>query len=229
MSRLFALGYGAALGLINHVLRMGFIALALSLPVNAEAPRIVMLGDSLTAGYGLPDGDGMVPQLQGWLDAQGVAAVIENAGVSGDTTAGGLARLDWALGNGADGLIVALGGNDLLRGLPPAEARANLSAILKRADRDRLPVLLIGLPAPGNWGPDYKAEWDRIYADLAAEFDATLIPNFLSGLGSDGTPASIAALMQADGLHPNRAGVARIVMAIGPQVADLARRAASSP
>lgn len=188
-----------------------------------------MLGDSLTAGYGLPEDAGMVPQLQGWLQDQGIDAKIENAGVSGDTTAGGLARLDWALGNGADGLIVALGGNDLLRGLPPAMARANLTAILDRARQDQLPVLLIGLPAPGNWGPDYKAEWDKIHPDLASEYGTALIPNFLSGLGSDGTPASIAPLMQADGLHPNREGVARIVAAIGPQVAELARRAASSP
>lgn len=221
--RLLALGYGAALGLINRLLLIGFILTGLALPAAAESPRIVMLGDSLTAGYGLPEGEGMVPQLQAWLTRHGIDVVIENAGVSGDTTAGGLARLDWALGPDPAALIVALGGNDLLRGLPPAEARTNLDAILQRATARSLPVLLIGLPAPGNWGPDYKAEWDQIYPSLASKYGAALIPNYLSGLGGDGSPASISTLMQPDGLHPNREGVARIVEAIGPQVTDLAR------
>ncbi len=183
---------------------------------------VAALGDSLTAGYGLAPEEGLVPQLQAWLTAQGEDVALINAGVSGDTTAGGLSRLEWTLTPDVQALIVTLGGNDMLRGLPPSESRANLDAIVKGA-RDRgLPVLIIGMAAPGNYGPDYKAEFDAIYPDLATKYDALLIPSFFAPLMTETTdPAKLQALMQADGIHPNAEGVRRIVAGIGPGVRDL--------
>jgi acyl-CoA thioesterase-1 len=206
------------------------LLVAVVLPGGALAQvTVAALGDSLTQGYGLPQGDGFVPQLQRWLDDNGVDAEVLNAGVSGDTTAGGLARLDWTLTPEVDALIVALGGNDLLRGLPPEAARANIDAILTRAGADGLPVLLIGVTAPGNYGPDYKAAFDAIWQDMAEKHGVLMAPSFLApieaardGAGSD---AAMRDLMQADGIHPNAAGVARIVDALGPDVAALVDRA----
>ncbi|GIT90853.1 arylesterase [Jannaschia pagri] len=194
---------------------------------QAETIKVVALGDSLTAGYGLPQGDGFVPQLQAWLTEEGVDAEIVNAGVSGDTTAGGLARLDWSLDPDVDAMIVALGGNDLLRGIPPESSRENLEAILTQVSGARgLPVLLIGLEAPGNYGPDYKAAFDGMYPALATQFDALLEQNFLAPLVIDGDLAAARArFMQADGIHPNKEGVAQIVAAFGPRVAELVARA----
>jgi acyl-CoA thioesterase I len=190
----------------------------------ADLPKVLALGDSLTAGYGLPPEDGFVPQLAGWLTAQGAQAVVVNAGVSGDTTAGGAARLEWSLSEGADAMIVNLGGNDMLRGLPPAEARANLTKILEVAKAKGLPVLLVRLLAPGNYGPDYKAEFDAIYPDLAAQFGALLSPVYFAPIATaDG--GLDPAFMQADGIHPNREGVARIVEALGPEVIALLAQA----
>ena len=188
----------------------------------AEPVRIVALGDSLVHGYGLPPADGFVPQLERWLEAEGAAAEVINAGVSGDTTAGGLARFDWSVGGapgGADALIVVLGGNDLLRGIDPAATRENLDALLGKAGAARLPVLLSGMEAPGNYGGDYKAAFDAIYPELAAEHGALLDPFFLAGVTED------PAYWQEDGLHPNAAGVARIVERIGPRVLELVARA----
>lgn len=183
---------------------------------------VVALGDSLTAGYGLAPEAGLVPQLEGWLRANGADVVIVNAGVSGDTTAGGLSRLEWSLTQETDALIVTLGGNDMLRGLPPAEARANLTAILEGAKARALPVLLVGMTAPGNYGPDYKAEFDAIYPDLAAQFGARLYPQFFEALTmGNPDPAAAQAFMQADGIHPNAEGVKKIVEGLGPEVAEL--------
>lgn len=131
-------------------------ALIFSAPAWAEPVTVVALGDSLTAGYGLSPEAGLVPQLQAWLTEQGRDVVVVNAGVSGDTTAGGLARLDWSLTPETDALIVELGGNDMLRGLPPAEARANLEAILKAGQARGLPMLLVGMKAPGNLVPNTR-------------------------------------------------------------------------
>lgn len=191
-----------------------FLALA---PAYAETVTIVALGDSLTAGYGLAPEEGLVPQLEGWLRAAGEDVAVINAGVSGDTTAGGLSRLDWSLTPETDALMVTLGGNDMLRGLPPAEARRNLSGILEGAKARGLPVFLVGMTAPGNYGPDYKAEFDAIYPELAAQYGATLFPAFFAGL-TDGNPdpAAVQSFMQADGIHPNPEGVKRIVTKLGP-------------
>lgn len=220
------MGYGAVRRLRNVTIALIFLAGA---PVAAEPVTVVALGDSLTAGYGLPEGEGLVPQLQGWLAAQGADAVVVNAGVSGDTTAGGLARLDWALTPEADALIVTLGGNDMLRGLPPAEARANLDGILKAAKAKALPVLLVAMKAPANWGPDYKAEFDAMYPALAAQYQTLLLDDFFAGLAAAGAdpanPASMARWLQADGLHPTRDGVAEIVKALGPKVLELVAQA----
>lgn len=178
------------------------------------------LGDSLTHGYGLVEAEGFVPQLQRWLDANGGDDVtVINAGVSGDTTSGGLARLDWSLGEDADALIVELGGNDLLRGMDPSASRANLDAILTRAGERGLPVLLSGMRAPGNYGPDFKRDFDAMYPELAEKHGALLDPFFLEGVAED------RSLWQSDGIHPNAGGVAVIVERIGPLVLELADRA----
>jgi len=187
---------------------------------RADTPmRIVAIGDSLIAGHGLKARDGLVPQLQRWLEAQGAADIaVVNMGVSGDTTAGGRARIGWALAEGADAVILELGANDMLRGIDPAESRANLEAILANLAARNLPVLLSGMRSAENFGPEYKTAFDAIYPDLAAEFDALFDPFFFEGL--TGQPA----LFQDDGLHPNSAGVARVVERLGPLVLDLAAR-----
>ena len=205
-----------------RAIRTLIFACALATPALADPLTLVALGDSLTAGYGLPQEDGFVPQLQAWLTAQGQDVVVVNAGVSGDTTAGGLARLDWSLTPEVDAMIVTLGGNDLLRGIDPAASRANLDAILQGAQARKLPVLLVAMSAPGNYGPEYKRDFDAIYPDLAAQYGALLAPGFFAPLLEDGAdPASLAQYLQPDGLHPNRDGVARIVEGLGPQVLNL--------
>jgi acyl-CoA thioesterase I len=207
--------------------RNGLLPFILSLSAAvAEPVTIVALGDSLTAGYGLPSEDGFVPQMQAWLDGAGAEAVVLNAGVSGDTTAGGASRLDWALTPEVDALIVNLGGNDVLRGIDPAESRGNLTAIMAGARARGLPVLLVGLRAPGNYGEDYRAAFDAIYPDLAAEFGAGLLANYFSPLILTGQGIFDPALMQGDGIHPNRAGVAVAVAAMGPAVLDLIAKVA---
>jgi acyl-CoA thioesterase-1 len=203
-----------------------FAVLALSSSVFAEPVTIVALGDSLTAGYGLADQtQGFVPVLEGWLKAKGHDVAVQNAGVSGDTTAGGLARIGWALGPEADAMIVTLGGNDLLRGIDPAASKANLDGILKEAAARKLPVLLVAMKAPGNFGPDYKAAFDAMYGELSAQYGALLAEDFFAGLRAAGAdpadPASLAAFMQADGLHPSPEGVKLIVEGIGPKVEEL--------
>jgi len=195
--------------------------------VQADEVVIAALGDSLTQGYGLMQADGFVPQLQAWLDAQDVQIRLINAGVSGDTTAGGLARVAWTLTPDVDGMIVALGGNDMLRGLPPAQARRNIEGILQAAQTAQVEVLLVGMQAPGNFGPAYKVAFDALYPELAQTYATGLHDSFFSGLGEGDAPVDPAGLrqwFQADGIHPNRAGVTRIVAAIGPEVIALARK-----
>lgn len=196
------------------------LCLALSgLPAAAEALRLLAIGDSLTHGYGLAQDEGFVPQLQRWLSEQGADVQVVNMGVSGDTTAGGRSRLDWALAEGADAVILELGGNDLLRGIDPATSRENLQAMLSELERRRIPVLLAGLEAPLNYGPEFKQEFEAMYADLSEAHGAILYRSFLDGVDPD--------MMQADGIHPNAEGVARIVDGIGPAVLRLVERARS--
>ncbi|TGN48602.1 arylesterase [Paracoccus liaowanqingii] len=204
---------------------MGLLALG-AVPADAQALRLAAMGDSLTQGYGLPQEEGFVPVLQDWLQGRGHEVQITNAGVSGDTTAGGAARIDWTLAEDPDAMIVALGGNDLLRGIDPASSRANLDAILQSAGAAGVPVLLAGLPAPGNYGPEFKRDFEAMYVELAAQHDAILVPDFLGPIGEKATQGlSLSDLMQEDRIHPNAEGVRQIVEAIGPQVEDLLARA----
>jgi acyl-CoA thioesterase-1 len=219
MHHLFRLTYGSARTIRN--LTLALLLGVSALPAVAE-PVIAALGDSLTAGYGLADGQGLVPQLQAWLDGKGADVTVMNAGVSGDTTAGGLSRLDWTLSPDVGGLIVALGGNDMLRGLPPEASKANLEAILQGAEDRGIPVLLVAMQAPANLGPDYQAAFDAIYADLAAKYQVALNPGFYAPmLGTPPDPARLAPFLQPDGLHPNAEGVTKIVEGLGPDVLTL--------
>ncbi|GAA6174146.1 arylesterase [Sulfitobacter pacificus] len=190
----------------------------------AEEVVIAALGDSLTQGYGLPAEQGFVPQLQAWLDAQGAEVRLINAGVSGDTTAGGLSRVAWTLTPEVDGMIVALGGNDLLRGLGPEQARSNIDGILQAAEAAAVEVLLIGMQAPGNFGPAYKSQFDAIYPELAKEYGSGFLESFFAGMSEVGditNPLSLQTYFQADGVHPNAEGVALIVAQVGPKVLAL--------
>ena len=188
----------------------------------ADKTVLLAFGDSLTQGYGLSAEQGFVAQMQAWLGAQGEEVMVINGGVSGDTTAGGAARIAWSLSDEVDAVIVELGGNDMLQGLTPQEARANLSLILEEITGRGLPVLLVGLPAPGNFGATYKADFNALYPALAQQYGALYYPNFLAGLDADqDREAALRELMQPDGVHPNAAGVARIVAAMGPSVIEL--------
>jgi acyl-CoA thioesterase I len=212
-----ALGYGA-----RHTIRNCTIALIVcTLPANAEKLTLVALGDSLTQGFGLPQQDGFVPQLQSWLTQNGADVTVINAGVSGDTTAGGLARLDWTLTPDVDAMIVNLGGNDLLRGIDPASSRANLDTILTKTKSLNLPVLLVSLRAPGNYGPKFKTDFDAMYPDLAQKHNTDLTENFFIPLIDQSTRRLSTDLMQPDGLHPNAKGVQLLVASIGPKVLKL--------
>ncbi|MBI1172932.1 arylesterase [bacterium] len=196
-------------------------------PVLAAAVTVAALGDSLTAGYGLAAEEGFTAQLQDWLQAKGQDVTIANAGVSGDTSAGGLARLDWTLAPEVKALIVNLGANDMLRGLDPATTRSNLDAILQKAEARHIPVLLVGIKATLNYGPDYKAKFDAIYPDLAGQYHTLFFPDYFGPLLTDGAdPAGVVKYLQDDHLHPNKEGVARIVAALGPQVIDLLHQVA---
>jgi acyl-CoA thioesterase-1 len=187
-----------------------------------EVPlSIVAFGDSLTQGYGLMDEEGFVPQLRAWLEAQGRGAVrVVNAGVSGDTSAGGLSRVEWTLTPDIHGMILALGGNDVLRGLDPKVTRANIEGILQVAQAAGVPVLLVGMQAPGNYGPEYQAAFEAIWPELAEAYGALYFESFFKGLG-EGDLAAARAYFQADGIHPNPEGVGLIVDAMGPAVLEL--------
>ena len=195
---------------------------------RADPVTIAALGDSLVQGYGLPPEQGFVPQMQAWLNANAAEVEVDllNAGVSGDTTAGGLRRVDWTLTPEVDALIVSLGGNDVLRGLDPASVRANLDGILQIAKAQDVPVLLIGIGAPGNYGPDYREAFEAIYPSLSNEYSTLLYRNFLSApLLLPDRDDAMARYFQSDRLHPNAEGVRLIVESIGPSIAELAKRA----
>ena len=190
------------------------MALAQPAPV-----RLVALGDSLTAGYGIAAADAFPVKLQRALTAKGLAVEVANAGVSGDTASGGLSRLDWSVPDGTQGVIVELGANDALRGIDPAVTRKALADILARLKARGIPVLLAGMRAPPNLGPDFAAKFDPIFAELAREYDAILYPFFLEGVAAD------RALNQGDGIHPTAAGVDAIVSGILPKVEELIAKA----
>ncbi|TAK10178.1 MAG: arylesterase [Rhizorhabdus sp.] len=202
-------------------LRLLFAFLALALfPASAQAADKLVLafGDSLTAGYRLPPGQGFAPQLEAALRKSGVSARVHNAGVSGDTTAQGKARLAWVLASlkaKPDLVIVELGANDMLRGLDPARAEANLDAILGELRRRDIPILLAGMVAAPNLGKDYARRFDPIYARLAAKHKAGLYPFFLQGVVGN------RSLHIGDAIHPNERGVSVIVRGILPHVRRL--------
>ena len=195
---------------------------------HAETVTLVAFGDSLTQGYGLPQEQGFVPQLQSYLTAAGHDVIVINAGVSGDTTAGGAARIDWTLTGDVDGVIVNLGGNDLLRGLPPEESRANMDKIAAAIAAKGLPMLIVAMIAPPNYGADYQTTFDAIYPDIAAKYGAEVTPPFFTPITGGNPDLSAArAFMQDDGIHPNAAGVAKLVAGHGPQIRALVAKAAA--
>lgn len=184
-------------------------------PEPAKLAEIIAFGDSLSAGYGVGPGESFPEQLQAALAKAGVEARVVNAGVSGDTSSGGLARLDWSVPPSADLVIVELGANDALRGVSPDVTRRNLDAILKRlTEREGTKVLLAGMIAPPNMGEDYARRFNPIYAELAQAYGVAYYPFFLDGV------ASVAGLNQADYMHPNKDGVAVIVERMLPLVRD---------
>ena len=178
----------------------------------AEPPLMVVLGDSLSAGYGLPPEEAFPVKLAGWLKQQSVAVRIQNASVSGDTTAGGRARLGWALADKPDYLLLELGANDALRGTDPRETRANLDAILAELKSKGIKALMLGMLAPPNFGKAYGEAFNAIYPDLAKQYGVPLYPFFLDGVALD------TRLNQPDRLHPNPQGVAILVERVGPVV-----------
>lgn len=179
--------------------------------------RIVAFGDSLTAGYQLPSGRGFPDQLAAFLKAQGLDAVVSNAGVSGDTTSSGLARLDWSVPDDTDLVILELGANDALQGLPTDQAKSNLEAMIKRLKERKIEILLAGMKAPPNMGEAYVMAFDAIYPDLAEQYGVSLYPFFLDGV------AAQSELNLADGIHPNEKGIAVIVKKIAPFVMDIVK------
>ena len=207
---------------VARFLAVAVIACTLLLlaPGAAAAIRVVVLGDSLSAGYGLPAVDAFPARLEAALRARGHDVTIVNAGVSGDTTAGGRARIGWSLGDTPppDAVIVALGSNDALRGLEPRATRDNLDAILAAVKAAGLPVLLMGTKAPRNFGADYVRDFEAVFPALAARYDALYYPFILEGVALD------PALNQADGIHPNERGVARMVAGFLPLAEKLIDR-----
>jgi acyl-CoA thioesterase I len=205
-----------------HTARLSFLAAALLFALSFGAARaaagetvIVALGDSLTAGYGLPQDQSFPAQLEAALKARGHDVRVVNAGVSGDTALAGLQRLDWAVPDDADAVILELGANDALQGLPPDRTKATLAKIIERLQAKDLKVLLAGMEAPRNLGEEYVAAFGAMYPDLAAQYDVILYPFFLEGAAlNDG-------LMLNDGLHPNGKGVAAMVETIMPKVEEL--------
>ena len=204
------------------VIGLGLIVAGWAVPPSAHAGgrsvNIVAFGDSLTAGLGLAANEAFPAQLQRALEVKGVAASVVNAGVSGDTTAAGLSRLEWSVPDGTDAVILELGANDALRGIDPAVTRQALDTMLRRLKERKIPVLLCGMLAPPNLGNEYDEAFNAIYPALAAASGAILYPFFLAGVAAD------PALNQRDGMHPTAAGVAVIVRSIMPQVDQLIAR-----
>ena len=219
--------YGKPAGLVQPLRRaVTALALAVMLAVPAFAQdnqdkkpvRIVVLGDSLSAGFGLSAPDALPAKLERALKAKGLSVAIENAGVSGDTAAGGLARLDWSVPEGTDAVILELGANDVLRGADPKQTRASLEAIVRKLKERKIAVLLAGMYAPRNLGADYVKAFDAIYPELAAEHGLILYPFILEGV------AGISYLNLSDGMHPTAAGVDIMVKGLLPKAEELVAR-----
>lgn len=183
---------------------------------------VLILGDSLVQGYGLPEMDGFVPQLEKELIDKGLGIKLINGGVSGDTTAGGLARLDWSLTDDIDGVVLSLGANDMLRGLPPEHSKENLNNIIQKIQSRKLPVLLVGIRSIENYGKDYKYSFDSIFVELAKDFDIIYYPDFLSPI-LNLQRSQFMEYFQADNIHPNAKGVSLIVEGISPFVLKLVK------
>jgi acyl-CoA thioesterase-1 len=203
--------------------RIAFAALlglpALPQAARADAPlKIVAFGDSLTAGHGLPAQDAFPAKLERALKARGAKIEIENAGVSGDTSSGGLSRLDWSIPEGTDGVILELGANDMLRGIDPAVTKKSLDAILAKLKERKIAVLLCGMRAAPNMGVNYADAFDTLYEELAKKYDVVFYPFFLDGV------AAQAKLSLRDGVHPNAAGVDAIVTGILPKAEEFVAR-----
>jgi acyl-CoA thioesterase-1 len=217
-------GYGRRRRFVNRGALAALITLLLS-PALAVRPaeaatRILAFGDSLTSGYGLAPDQSFPVQLAARLKADGYDVIVDNGGVTGDTTADGLARFDWTMGDHPDIVLLELGANDMLRGLPPKRAEANLDGILGKLKATQVKVLLLGMRASSNWGADYQKIFDAIYPSLAQKYDVPLYPFLLEGVALD------PKLNQADLLHPNAAGVAAIVGRLAPAVERLLGRPA---
>lgn len=190
----------------------GLAVLVMMGAARAEPYRIVGFGDSLMAGYGLDAGQGFPEKLEKALRGRGHDVVIVNAGVSGDTTSGGLSRLDWSVPDGTDLVIMELGANDMLRGIGPDITEKNLDAMLARLEERNIAVLLAGMRAAPNLGPDYQAAFDAIYPRLAEKHGVALYPFFLDGVAAD------SAYLLEDGMHPNASGIDRMVEKMLPEV-----------
>ena len=214
--RFYPFRYGPFVGLCNALV---IILLSGASTLRADPKTIVAFGDSLTQGYGLPADAGFVPQLGAWLAAQGASVRVVNGGVSGDTTAGGLARLDWTLAEPADLVIVNLGSNDMLRGLDPNLVYTNLKQIMDKLETKNMATLLIGHLGPLNYGAGYKSDYDGAFEKLAASYDTVFYPFFFKTLmAADGVTPNLQLYFQADGMHPNAAGVQAVVADMGPYV-----------
>ena len=196
------------------------MALPLRSGLADDPVKVLALGDSLTAGYGLKQGEGFADQLQTACRKMGRPVTVINGGVSGDTSAGGLSRIDWALSDKPAVVILELGANDMLRGIDPANTQSNLAGVIEKAQAAGAKVLLCGMKAQRNLGADYVQKFDAIYPDLAAQYKVALYPFFLDGIvGADGTADT--QLLQGDGLHPTEAGAKLIVDSIMPELLKL--------
>jgi acyl-CoA thioesterase I len=212
--------------LVNALAGAMYLSTAAVTAANAETGKpihIVAFGDSLSAGYGLRPKDAFPVQLQKQLKAAGHNVVVSNGAVSGDTTADGLKRLDWAVPDGTDAVILELGGNDALRGFDPKQTRANLEKIIAALKQRHIPILLAGMKSPANWGDHYSEDFDAIFPDLAHEQGLVFYPFFLDGVVFD------PKLNLDDGMHPSGKGVAEIVKRIMPSVEQLIARSAPQP
>jgi acyl-CoA thioesterase I len=206
--------YGKSSAIFNTLILICCIFYVLTPSFAAAQKTLVAIGDSLTAGYGLPQGDAFPVQLEAALQRNGLDIKVENAGVSGDTSTGGLQRLDWALANGADYVLLELGANDALRGIEPQITRQNLDTIIQKIQAKDIPIFLTGMKAPPNMGASYQKEFDQIFPTLAEKYGISFYPFFLDGV------AAIEKLNQDDAIHPNKDGVAVIVSKMLPFLTD---------